>query len=91
LLQMASNEIINGITFVDTAEHTAISKYRTHAPEGGPSVLVVEMPTMRAKFLGNKLMVFAREITFEEHLKRVQNYLSNPEEYYKEHIKSLGQ
>jgi hypothetical protein len=46
---------------------------------------------MRAKFLGNKLMVFAREITFEEHLKRVQNYLSNPEEYYKEHIKSLGQ
>jgi hypothetical protein len=90
MLQMATENIIRGITFVNPDEHAVVSSYSPWASEGEPSAKVVEMPTMRAKHHSDKLMVFARDITVNEHIRRVLHHIIDPEGYFEEQIESLG-
>jgi hypothetical protein len=89
-LQMATENIIRGISFVNPEEHFAISNYKSRIPEGEEGVHVIEMPTTRADYLGGKWRVFGRFITKQEHMGRMKEYMADPERYFKEHIQSLG-
>jgi RNA binding exosome subunit len=90
MLQMAAEDIIRGITLVNPNEHAVIQTYQSRIPEAIPSVLVVEMETIRARHLGNKLMVFAGKIAEEEYKWRVLHHSRDPEGYRRKHIESLG-
>jgi hypothetical protein len=89
MLQMAAEKIIRGITFVNDAEHHAISNYKTRLSEVEGGVHVVEMSTMEG--LDGRLMVFGRFISRLEHMQRMKEYMADPETYLKKHIQSLGE
>jgi hypothetical protein len=88
---MAKEHIIRGISFIDPSEHVAISNYKSHVAEGQDGVHVIEMVNGRAEYLGGMIMVFGRIITMEEYISRVLYHIKDPEGYFEDHIKSLGQ
>jgi hypothetical protein len=85
-----SKEIINGISMFNPNIHIDISHYKTTTANDEPAIYIVEMPTGVAHHLGNKLMVFTRLISEKEHQAREQAYKLDSDEYFKDHIKSLG-
>lgn len=89
-------EIINGITLFDEQLHVG-GNYPSSVREGENGIHVVEMANFRADYIGKsedhpggKWLVFGRYITEEEHKRRIQEYLENPDGYLQQHIKSLG-
>lgn len=83
-------KIIQGITEVNPEQHVAVAHYRAHADEGEDRVQVVEMANGPALHLGNREFVFGRWITRQEHEDRMAARQQDPEQFYKDHLKSLS-
>jgi hypothetical protein len=83
--------VVNGLTLVDSSDHYALANYGPHIQEAEPFVHVVEMATGRARHLGNKLIVFGRLISVEEHNGRIKSFIEDPIKFQKGHLRSLGE
>ncbi|CAN5453622.1 hypothetical protein BH10PAT3_BH10PAT3_4960 [soil metagenome] len=87
---MTETAIIRGITPVDPEQHIALADYRRRTSDG-QGVHVIEMANGVAAHLNNRILVFGRWITYNEHSQRLAAYIENPAQYSTDHLSSLSE